>query len=183
MDGEKHGNFWVAKATTRKEINEIMDVIWAANYLPYEPAVQLFFPVLGYLPEDRGAAVIESKERFWKNHQADPSSNWFYVRDPSNYNAIVGCAQWEIHLSNPFSDGEPKLQAPWWPQGEYREFCESILNQIYTPRVRRMTKPHVGKSSPKLHVLLPLDVQGQHLKLLSEAKFPFSSWTLIRQQL
>lgn len=124
-------------------MDEIMDVIWAANHLPYEPFVQLFFPVLGYLPADREAAVAESKERFWKNHQSDPSSNWYYVRDAKT-NATVGCAQWELHLQNPFAEGPPKLRAPWWPEGEYREFCELILNQVYTPRTQKMTKPHVG---------------------------------------
>ncbi|KAF2656092.1 hypothetical protein K491DRAFT_628904 [Lophiostoma macrostomum CBS 122681] len=140
----------VNEAKTRQEMDEIMDVIWAANHLPYEPFVQLFFPVLGYHPADREAAIAESKERFWKNHQADPSSHWYYVRD-SETDLTVGCAQWELHLQNPFAEGPPNLRAPWWPDGEYREFCELILNQVYTPRTQKMTKPHVALNWMAVH--------------------------------
>jgi hypothetical protein len=133
----------IIKATTRKEMDDIMDVIWTANHLPYEPFVQIFFPVLGYHPADLEAAIAESKERFWGYHQSDQSSNWYYVRDTET-GSTVGCAQWEVHLKNPFAEGPPKLQAPFWPEGEYREFCELILNQVYAPRTQAMNKPHVG---------------------------------------
>lgn len=131
-------------ASTRQELDDILDVIWAANYTPYEPFVQLFFPVLGFTSAHRSAAIAESKDRFWKQHIADPCSHWFYVLDLKTGHA-VGCAQWVISQCNPFAAGIPRLTAPWWPDGDYRNFCESILNQVYRPRANWMTRPHCGK--------------------------------------
>ncbi|KAF1946909.1 hypothetical protein EJ02DRAFT_335068 [Clathrospora elynae] len=131
----------VREAKTKQELDDIMTVIWAANYTPYEPFMQLFFPVLGFTTAHREAAIAESKERFRKQHQADPSSHWFYAFDTVT-SKTVGCAQWVISETNPFAAGAPKLTAPWWPEGECRRFCESILNQVYQPRASWMTRPH-----------------------------------------
>lgn len=131
-------------AKTKQDLEKILDVIWAANYTPYEPIIQLFFPVLGFTPAHRAAAVAESKERFWEQHQADPSSHWFYILDLKTGH-VVGCAQWVISETNPFAGGTPTLTAPWWPEGECREFCEYILNQVYRPRASWMTRPHCGE--------------------------------------
>jgi hypothetical protein len=144
MGVSKENQYAIREANTKQELDEILDVIWAANYTPYEPFVQLFFPVLGYTPAHREAAIAESKDRFWNQHQADPSSHWYYAFDTIT-GAKVGCAQWVISESNPFSAGVPKLEAPWWPEGVYRNFCESIINQVYKPRVSWMTRPHCGK--------------------------------------
>jgi hypothetical protein len=140
----KEDRYVIREANTKQELDEILDVIWAANYTPYEPFVQLFFPVLGYTPAHREAAIAESKDRFWTQHQADPSSHWYYAFDTTT-GVKVGCAQWVISESNPFSAGVPKLQAPWWPEGVYRDFCESIINQVYRPRASWMTRPHCGE--------------------------------------
>lgn len=134
-------------AKTKEEMDQIMDVIWAANYSPYDPFAQLFFPVLGFRPLDRETSVAESKARFWSQHMADPSSNWFYVVGGDTGN-VVGCAQWQIFTSNPFPDGVPPLTAPWWPKGEHRDFCELILNQVYKPRANWMRRPHLGINHP-----------------------------------
>lgn len=136
----------VREAKSKQELDDILDVIWAANYIPYEPFMQLFFPVLGYTAAHREAAITESKERLWEQHQADRTSHWFSAFDTVT-NRTVGCAQWVISTTNPFAAGTPELTAPWWPEGEYRRFCESILNQVYKPRASWMTRPHCGKWS------------------------------------
>lgn len=144
MSVTKQDQYVVREATTRKELDEVLDVIWAANYTPYEPFVQLFFPVLGYTQAHREAAIAESKERFWSQYQADPSSHWYYAADHLT-GEKVGCAQWVTTQRNLFAAGVPKLEAPWWPEGECRKFCESILNQVYRPRASWMTRPHCGE--------------------------------------
>jgi hypothetical protein len=144
MTVTKEDRYVLREATTRQELDEILDIIWVANYTPYEPFVQLFFPVLGYTPAHREAAIAESKNRFWSQHQADSSSHWYYVFDTVT-GIKVGCAQWVISERNPFVAGVPKLRAPWWPEGECRNFCESILNQVYRPRASWMTRPHCGE--------------------------------------
>lgn len=131
------------QAKSREEMDRIMEVIWAANYTPYEPLAQLFFPVLGFTQAHREASLLESKERFWKNNHSNPESHWFYVEEIAT-GKVVGCAQWMILKSNPFAEGVPSLRAPWWPEGEHRDFCELILNQIYKPRANWMRRPHLG---------------------------------------
>lgn len=137
-------NYVLKQANSKEDMDRIMDVIWAANYEPYEPFVQLFFPVLGFTPADREASLAKAKERFWNQHLADSSSNWFYVIE-AHTGKPVGCAQWQIQTSNPFPNGVPVLTAPWWPKGEHREFCELILNQVYKPRASWMQRPNLGE--------------------------------------
>lgn len=140
----------VREAKTRQELDRIVDVIWAANYTPYEPFVQIFFPVLGFTKAHREAAISESKERLWTQHQHDPSSHWYYA-----FNTItgqtVGSAQWVISRTNPFAAEAPKLTAPWWPEGDSRRFCESILNQVYKPRANWMKRPHCALNWMAVH--------------------------------
>lgn len=138
------GKYVLNGVTTKEEMDKIMDVIWEANYDPYDPFVQLFFPILGFTAADREAAVAESKERFWKEKQKSPDKHWFYIED-TDVQKIVACVQWEIAQQNPFPDGPPKLKAPWWPEGEHREFCELILNQTYAARANWMGRRHIGK--------------------------------------
>lgn len=133
------------QATTKSETDAIMDVIWAANHVPYEPFIQLFFPVLGVQPSDRQAALAASKDRIWAAHERESTSNWLYVQH-SETGQVVGCAQWQIFPENPFPPGSPKLEAPWWPVKAYRDFCENIIDQVYKPRRSWMTRPHLGKS-------------------------------------
>lgn len=150
MGISKEDRYVIREVTTKQELDGILDVIWAANYSPYEPFVQLFFPVLGYTSAHREAAIAESKDRFWSQHQGDPTSHWYYAFDTVTGDK-VGCAQWVISQNNPFAAGVPKLTAPWWPEGECRQFCESILNQVYRPRASWMTRPHCGECRSGLH--------------------------------
>ncbi|KAF1976184.1 hypothetical protein BU23DRAFT_551669 [Bimuria novae-zelandiae CBS 107.79] len=134
---------YVAKEMkTQAEMDAIMDVIWAANYDPYDPYAQLFFPVLGFTPSAREVALAEAKSRFWNSHTSTAASNWYYVQEVTT-GEVVGCAQWEIHSENPFKNGAPPMRAPWWPEGEYREFCEEIMRQVYLPRANWMRRPHM----------------------------------------
>jgi len=137
-------NYVLKRATTKEELDALVDVIWAANHTPYEPFIQLVFPVLGFGSSDRASAISRSKDFFWTNHQAEKSSNWLYVQHVAT-GETVGCAQWQVYQNNPFPSGPQKLEAPWWPVKEYREFAELILNQVYKPRGMWMTRPHLGK--------------------------------------
>lgn len=40
----------------------VLDVIWAANYDPYDPFVQLVFPVLAYTPDALGDAIVRTHD-------------------------------------------------------------------------------------------------------------------------
>lgn len=136
--------FAVKEVKVKSEMDQILDVIWAANYDPYDAFAQLFFPDLGYTPSSRAAALAESKHRFWTLHAMTTTSHWFYAEEIAT-GKIVGCAQWERHEKNPFQGAPPPMRAPWWPEGDYRDFCEEIMRQAYLPRMNWMKRPHLGK--------------------------------------
>ena len=69
-------SYVVREATTRNEFDALIDVVWKANYDPYEPAFSAFFPIFGPAATDREAAVLESKERLWQMHRSEHSSHW-----------------------------------------------------------------------------------------------------------
>ena len=140
---EMSGKFAIKEVQAREEMDQVMDVIWKANYYPYEPFAQLVFPVLGYTTADREAAIIESKQRFWHTHKTQNVNRWFYIEDSETRDA-VGCVQWEIVDHNRSQDRSPKLTACWWPSGEYREFAELILSQAYACRALWMKRRHLG---------------------------------------
>ena len=48
------------KVQTEADMSLVLDVIWAANYDPYDPFVQLLFPILGYTPEAHKAAIVRT---------------------------------------------------------------------------------------------------------------------------
>ncbi|PVH98098.1 hypothetical protein DM02DRAFT_673638 [Periconia macrospinosa] len=130
------------KVEMEQEMGHVMDVIWEANYSPYDPIIQIVFPVLGYTSADREKCLVESKKRLWEQHKADPASNWFYVIDTESLKH-VGCCQWQIFTSKPDADPQP-LTTPWWPEGEHREFCELMLNKIYRRRLEWMRRPYLA---------------------------------------
>ena len=151
---------------TREQLDKIVDLIWVANYTPYEPLIQLVFPVLGYQEADRTAAITESKARFWQIYQnaKDDGSRWFYTEDVET-GEVVACIQVESVNENR-SAQDPQIEAPWfvnpsmseshtlilllrWPEGEHRDFAESMLNQVYKARFNLMTRPFCGMYSSR----------------------------------
>lgn len=132
------------EAVTRHEFDAIVDLVWKAQYNPYDPSFSAFFPVFGPTAGDREAAIQKSKDRLWESHLSEPSSRWFYVQDPST-GEVVGGTEWQLHETNPYPSGPPKIEATWWPEGEGRHFCNEILRQCYAPRHQWFAKPHLGQ--------------------------------------
>lgn len=127
-------SFVAREATTRSEFDALIDVVWKAQYNPYDPAFSAFSPIFGPTAADRKAAIQESKDRLWQTHLSDPSGHWIYVRDPTS-GEVVGGTEWLIHKTNPYANGAPKMEAPWRPEGsEGRVFCNELLRQCYAPR-------------------------------------------------
>lgn len=124
--------------------SQIVDCEWAAYYNPYNPFMQILFPVFGADAAARSAAIQESKERQWQWHSADPTSHWLYVEDEVS-GAILGGAQWHVYETNPWAKPQSPLDAYWWPQGECRRFVNEMLEQVYGPRRKKMARPHTRK--------------------------------------
>ena len=139
----------VEEVTRREDLDSIVDVIWGAMD-GFDPSHQIFFPILGDRPGDHEAAVLTSKNRTWEDHKSDSSSHWIFVRDKASETIIGGC-QWRIYTENPFPNGTPHIEAAWWPEGEGRCFASEVVRQCYTPRIKWMACPHVGKRICDLH--------------------------------
>ena len=73
--------FELREVGSRKDFDAVINVVWLAQYDPYRPMFQVFFPVLGPRGQDRQEAIQESKERLWNAHCKNPSSHWFCVQD------------------------------------------------------------------------------------------------------
>ena len=140
----------VEEVSRRKDLDSIVDVIWAAMD-GFDPSHQIFFPVLGTKPIDRDTAIQSSKDRTWEDHKGDPSSHWIFVREKASGLILGGC-QWRIYTKNPFPNGTPHIEATWWPEGEGRRFATEVVRQCYTPRTKWMAYPHVGKLPRILNV-------------------------------
>ena len=137
-------SYSVEEVTTRKDLDAIVDVIWAAMD-GFDPSHQVFYPVFGDNATDRDTAIKTSKERVWQDHENDNSSHWVGAWDKVGGEVVGGC-QWRIYEHNPYPDGTPKVEAVWWPEGEGRRFASEVVRQCYTPRMIWMARPHVGKS-------------------------------------
>ncbi|MCJ1271667.1 hypothetical protein MMC22_011572 [Lobaria immixta] len=138
------------EAITRNELDAIVDLVWKAQYNPYDPSFSAFFPVFGPTARDREVAIKNSKDRLWQSHQSEPSSHWIYVEDPLT-GEVVGGTEWQLYETNPFVNGPPKMEASWWPEGEGRNFCNEILRQCYAPRHRWLTRPHLALNLMSVH--------------------------------
>lgn len=137
--------FVLKRMETKEEMAILFDVIWAANYDPYDPIMQVFFPVLGYTISDITKSKEEGRQRLWESHvKMGEASNWLYVEEVFT-GKMVGCAQWEVHLKNPFPQAPEKMETHWWPEGSKgKEFSEKLLDQVYGARYSWMARPHLA---------------------------------------
>jgi hypothetical protein len=140
----------VKEATTEVELSAVVDCLWDSYYNPYEPFMNILFPVFSPTEEGYATAVSESKARLWSIHTGDPSSHWVYVADKSGM--VLSGAHWNFHSISPFLNGIPELEATWYPEGEGRKFASHILTQVYGHRGARMWRPHARKTcNPSRH--------------------------------
>lgn len=131
---------FVKEVTTEAEFSAVVDCLWEGYYNPYTPFMNVLFPVCTATEDGYAAAVAESKTRLWSIHTGDPSSHWICVTDETG--KVLSGAHWNFHESSPYSNGVPKLEAVWHPEGEGRAFASHILNEVYGPRGKRMWRPH-----------------------------------------
>jgi GNAT superfamily N-acetyltransferase len=143
--------------STKEEMRNIIDLIFAACHDPYDPVIQIFFPVLGFMPDDVTKAKKAHAERVFHDHvRANSSSGmnetqmksvWLYVQHVDSGD-VVACGQWEVHLSNPHTETDSASQGvkcEYWPEGSRgRDFAEQVVGQVYVWRKRWMLRPHLG---------------------------------------
>ncbi|KAL8720359.1 MAG: hypothetical protein Q9181_007923 [Wetmoreana brouardii] len=125
------------------EFDKLIDCEWASYETPHNPAWKFFYPIWGPTPEDRLAAIEESKRRQLQLHHTRPSSHWVKVINDDT-GAVVGAALWLVFETNPYEHPpEEKATCFWWPEGPKRQMADEIMRQVMGPRVERMSKPHL----------------------------------------
>lgn len=143
---------------TRAEFDAAMDCQWAGFETPVEYFWKLWFPInIGaHVKREEGPgraqAIAESKDRLWNEHITDPNSTWIYITDDARASEdsgtyCVACCQWRIYDGiNPFAGGMPDIQCTAWPAGSVgAKFCAKLARGIFTPRVSRFARPHIGE--------------------------------------
>lgn len=60
-------SYVVKELQTRGELDEVVEVIWKAQFNPYMPSTGIFWPIFGHTPDDRARAVQVSKDRLWND--------------------------------------------------------------------------------------------------------------------
>jgi hypothetical protein len=139
-------NITIKEVTTEEEFSAVIDCLWDSYYDPYVPFMNIMFPVWENTEQSYAASVAESKTRLWGGHlEEGASSRWVYVADAQG-NVLSG-AHWEFYEISPFSNGAPKLEAVWHPEGVGRDFASRVLNEIYGFRGKRLWRPHARKFS------------------------------------
>lgn len=73
-------------------------------------------PFSGFWEILKGESLEEwdARQKLWHHH--DPTSHWIYITEDKT-GKVAGAMQWNIHDTNPYGDGAPKLSADWWPEG------------------------------------------------------------------
>lgn len=135
---------------TYRQMEEIVDVIWKANYDPYDPIIQICIPTNRYGSSDRNRSLEDATKRFWAEQSSTVGCYWSYVEDNVT-KEIVGCCQ--LVLYDPYEPVTPK--APWWLSKEPRQFSELILGRIYQARQLHMKKKQfIGKWGQAVYLAL-----------------------------
>ncbi|PQE12382.1 hypothetical protein CJF31_00000608 [Rutstroemia sp. NJR-2017a BVV2] len=136
----------IKEVATEAEFSAVVDCFWEANYNPYQPIMNVLFPVHEATDEGYARGLAEAKTRLWAIHQNDPSSHWVYVTDASDGKGeVYSGAHWNFHQVSPYKENAPELVASWYPEGEGRKFASRVLNQVYARR-QRLWRPHCRTS-------------------------------------
>lgn len=111
----------------------------------------------------KGPSDDEFVTRFWHWHTADPGSQWIGVRKKDGDKATVGVAEWVLHESNPFEQGNPLPPVDWWSDGWLlsrhsvntfllanlvaavytQNVTEQVVSTFFGGRPKVMSRPHV----------------------------------------
>ena len=73
-----------------------------------------------FRPDPSPTGFIELRDRQIRWHHKDPTSRWFKVVDSDIDDKVVGAANWNTFLANPYvgKAGQP-MEAEWWDEGGY----------------------------------------------------------------
>ncbi|KAJ5578238.1 GNAT family acetyltransferase [Penicillium hispanicum] len=136
--------FEVREIHTKEEYARLVEVLWAANFQPYNPVFTAVHPVNGHTEEDRARDKALDTEVRWTAHAKNPFSHLIYVIDKETGRVAGGC-EWLIFHQNPFPSGPHPIPCTWYPEGSERaEYASKMISQAFFPRQCWFQRPHAG---------------------------------------
>ncbi|PYH79070.1 GNAT family acetyltransferase [Aspergillus uvarum CBS 121591] len=146
-----HPPFDIREVVTKAEFARLNDVLWTANFHPYEPIFTLCHAITGPTTADRAADIARDTDLHWAAHERNPASHYVYVVDPTTGRVAGGC-EWTFHHTNPFSEAPARVPCTWYPEGsEVAEFASHILTQCLLPRRAWFRRAHAGVNRMGVH--------------------------------
>ncbi|CAI7657175.1 unnamed protein product [Penicillium viridicatum] len=144
-------DFEVREITTKDEFARLNDVLWTANFHPYEPTFIIFHAVNGHTAEDRAKDKATDTDLQWTKHEHTPGSHYIYAIEKSTGRVVGGC-EWIFYHSNPFPNGPGPVPCTWYPAGSERaEYASHVATQFLRPRQHWFQRPHAGVNRMGVH--------------------------------
>ncbi|KAK4695262.1 hypothetical protein P7C71_g2459, partial [Lecanoromycetidae sp. Uapishka_2] len=110
---------------------------------PFNTIFTLFRPERGTSGKAR-ESFKELRDRAISHYKDDPTSIWLKVVDTDIGDKIVGAAEWNKFVENPYTKRlDHPMEATWFPEGEDREFANKLLDDWLVPRQQTMNRPHM----------------------------------------
>ncbi|KAL5044227.1 hypothetical protein BDW71DRAFT_199099 [Aspergillus fruticulosus] len=124
--------FEVKEIHTKEEYARLVDVLWAANFKPYNPVFTAVHPVSGHSAADRIRDKAFDTEIRRAAHEKNPPSYLIYANDKETGH-VAGGSEWLIFHDNPFPKGPRPIPCT----------CR-FLSQAFFPRQCWFQKVHAG---------------------------------------
>ncbi|KAL4982543.1 hypothetical protein BDW68DRAFT_192069 [Aspergillus falconensis] len=129
---ENDSLFEVKEIHTKEEYARLVDVLWAANFKPYNPVFTAVHPVSGHSAADRIRDKAFDTEIRRAAHEKNPPSYLIYANDKETGH-VAGGSEWLIFHDNPFPKGPRPIPCT----------CR-FLSQAFFPRQCWFQKVHAG---------------------------------------
>jgi hypothetical protein len=99
------------------EWNELIQCECESYEDPFNPFYILLRPNRGKSQEAReGFKELRDRQLAWHKH--DPTSRWFKVVDTDIGDKVIGGANWNTFMENPYPQPiDHPLEGTWWPEG------------------------------------------------------------------
>ncbi|KAJ5112714.1 hypothetical protein N7532_000759 [Penicillium argentinense] len=143
--------FKVKVIPTKEEYARLVDVLWSANFNPYNPICTTVHLITGHTPSDRARDKALDTKIWWNASANNPYSHLIYVLDKETSHVAGGCECF-IFCENPFPNGPQPIKCTWYPDGSKRkEYAECMLSQASFLRQSWFQRPHAGVNAMGVH--------------------------------
>lgn len=136
--------FKILEVDLAKDYDELFACQVSAWTHPPQAVWELMFPILGDGPHVEAEAIRIGGARQLQGNT--PCDRWVKVIDTETGKIIAG-ALWKFFDSNPYRAPFDEFNAFWYPEGDLRDLCNQMYDQLRAWRPKCMAAPHACKDS------------------------------------